>query len=660
MRQPYTFAVADDTTTTPLRASAAPPDNVQQSLRLRRFLLALPLYVVAVPLLLWTRELGLIDTGPMLVALAAAVVINVALLALIRTGINRRLRDPSLTWAQVLAGTALLFFVVYCMKGERSIALVMCPVLLLFGVFRFRTREFVVAALAMMAAYAMVIGMLHARSEIDLSIEIYRWMVLSCVLGVFAMVGGKSSELRQDLRRSNESLRSAMSTIERMATHDALTGLANRSLLNETLVHALAIAGRHRWRVALLFIDLDRFKNINDSLGHSEGDRVLQEAAERLRACAGDEHIVARLGGDEFVLVIEEVQDDDHIERVARRVNAALAAPLIANGRDLVVTASIGISVYPGDADCAQTLLSHADVAMYRVKKQGGNGACRFSAGLAASGAARLALEASLRRALDRGEFLLHYQPKVHIASGRITGVEALLRWQHPELGILPPSRFIQLAEETGLVHAIGAWVIEQACARAKSWHALGIGVPVAVNLSARQFHEPELAGFIATVLRRHGLAPDTLEIEITETMTMHDPDQARVIMRALRDVGVRLTLDDFGTGYSSLGYLKQFPVQALKLDRSFVADLPHAVSDVAITRAVIAMARTLGISVIAEGVERVEQLDCLRAEHCDEYQGFFCRRPLAADDMTEFLRHAQRKAPAVVATLPRRSAASR
>ncbi|MEP7207783.1 MAG: EAL domain-containing protein [Casimicrobiaceae bacterium] len=624
----------------PSRTPAGSPD-LQQTLRLRRFLLASPLYLVAIPLLVWTRQLELMDAGDMALVLLSIALINTVFLFLFRTGLNRRFRDPSLTWPQMLAGTVLLFFVIYAMRGERSIALVLCPVLLLFGVFRFSTREFVLAALIMVGGYALVIVVLALQGapRADTMLAWYRWAVLACVLGVFARVGGKSSELRQNLRRTNESLRSAMGTIQRMATHDALTGLPNRTLLNETLVHALATAARHHWRAALLFIDLDRFKIINDTLGHEAGDRVLQEIARRLGASAGTDHMVARLGGDEFVLVMDEIEGGEEADAMARRITEGLAVPLVIDGRELLVAASVGVSIFPIDAGDAQSLLSHADIAMYRVKEQGGNGVCHFSSRLASRSVGRLAIEGSLRRALERQELLLHYQPKIEIASGRVTGVEALLRWQHPELGLLSPSRFIHVAEETGLIVPIGIWVLEQACSRAKAWSAAGLGVPIAVNLSARQFHDRELIASTAAVLARTGLPAHMLELEITESMTMRDPDQACAIMRSLRELGMRLTLDDFGTGYSSLGYLKRFPVDALKLDRSFVADLPHAMSDVAITRAVIAMARTLGITVIAEGVERAAQLECLRQERCDEYQGFLCQAPLPEIELLEFLR---------------------
>jgi diguanylate cyclase (GGDEF)-like protein len=428
--------------------------------------------------------------------------------------------------------------------------------------------------------------------------------------------------------------------VRQIATHDHLTGLPNRVLFSEELQRALARAERHSRPVTLFFMDLDRFKNINDTLGHQFGDRVLQEAAKRLSSCVREGDIIARLGGDEFVLLVEELGDPPALAEIARKLLAAIADLGAIDGQDLNVSLSIGICAFPTDGRDAKTLLAGADIAMYRAKEQGRNRFVFFSAELQSHTPEKLSLEAGLRHGLERKEFRVHYQPKIDMASGEITGVEALLRWQHPELGLLLPEKFIHLAEETGLIIPIGYWTLREVCARAKTWQAAGLPrLPVAVNLSACQFSQDQLVPQLAEILKETGMHPDLLELEITESMVMRDPEQAVQLMHNLRSMGVRLTIDDFGTGYSSLGYLKRFPINSLKVDRSFVRDLPHSTDDVAITRAVIAMAHSLQMNVIAEGVELKEQLDVLRKEGCDEFQGYLCRPPLIEEDLIRFVR---------------------
>jgi EAL domain-containing protein (putative c-di-GMP-specific phosphodiesterase class I) len=350
--------------------------------------------------------------------------------------------------------------------------------------------------------------------------------------------------------------------------------------------------------------------------------------------------IIARLGGDEFVLLVEELGDPPALAEIARKLLAAIADLGAIDGQDLNVSLSIGICAFPTDGRDAKTLLAGADIAMYRAKEQGRNRFVFFSAELQSHTPEKLSLEAGLRHGLERKEFRVHYQPKIDMASGEITGVEALLRWQHPELGLLLPEKFIHLAEETGLIIPIGYWTLREVCARAKTWQAAGLPrLPVAVNLSACQFSQDQLVPQLAEILKETGMHPDLLELEITESMVMRDPEQAVQLMHNLRSMGVRLTIDDFGTGYSSLGYLKRFPINSLKVDRSFVRDLPHSTDDVAITRAVIAMAHSLQMNVIAEGVELKEQLDVLRKEGCDEFQGYLCRPPLIEEDLIRFVR---------------------
>jgi diguanylate cyclase (GGDEF)-like protein len=428
-----------------------------------------------------------------------------------------------------------------------------------------------------------------------------------------------------------------------MATHDHLTGLPNRVLFGEELQRALARAERHARPVTLFFMDLDRFKNINDTLGHQFGDRVLQEAAKRLSSCVREGDIIARLGGDEFVLLVEEIGDPAALTEIARKLLAAVTDLGTIDGQELNVSLSIGICGYPADGRDAKTLLAGADIAMYRAKEHGRNGFCFYSAELQSHTPEKLQLEAGLRHGLERREFRVHYQPKIDMTSGEITGVEALLRWQHPEKGLLLPEKFIHLAEETGLIIPIGYWTLREVCSRAKAWRGAGLqALPVAVNLSACQFAHEQLVPQLTDILASTGVEPGTLELEITESMVMQDPEQAVQLMHNLRAMGVRLTIDDFGTGYSSLGYLKRFPINSLKVDRSFVRDLPHSADDIAITRAVIAMAHSLQMNVIAEGVELKEQLDVLRSEGCDEFQGYLCRPPLIEDDLIEFIRQSE------------------
>jgi diguanylate cyclase (GGDEF)-like protein len=614
----------------------------RQSVRLRRFLLASATYAICVPLLVLACALGLIEREPALLVAAAMVAVNLGFYVVFRSGLNMKFADPSLTRAQVLTAVTVLMFAVYSFDDGRAMVLNLALVVLTFGVFRFTTREFVRTALWILAGYALVINLLmyFKPATVNVYHEWFQWAGLAGLLPLFAMIGGRISRLRERLRKSNEELRSALGAVRQIATHDHLTGLPNRVLFSEELQRALARAERHSRPVTLFFMDLDRFKNINDTLGHQFGDRVLQEAAKRLSSCVREGDIIARLGGDEFVLLVEELGDPPALAEIARKLLAAIADLGAIDGQDLNVSLSIGICAFPTDGRDAKTLLAGADIAMYRAKEQGRNRFVFFSAELQSHTPEKLSLEAGLRHGLERKEFRVHYQPKIDMASGEITGVEALLRWQHPELGLLLPEKFIHLAEETGLIIPIGYWTLREVCARAKTWQAAGLPrLPVAVNLSACQFSQDQLVPQLAEILKETGMHPDLLELEITESMVMRDPEQAVQLMHNLRSMGVRLTIDDFGTGYSSLGYLKRFPINSLKVDRSFVRDLPHSTDDVAITRAVIAMAHSLQMNVIAEGVELKEQLDVLRKEGCDEFQGYLCRPPLIEEDLIRFVR---------------------
>jgi len=620
--------------------SRIPGDNTKHAVRVKRFFLGVACYGACVPLLFIGAALGLIAVRNAAETAVLMAAVNGAIYLLFRTRANERFADPSLTWLQVVCGIALVMFAAYHMHAERGAALMICLMVLTFGTFRFSMREFLTAAGLVLAGYAAVINILmwNKPQEVNVWVEAYRWLALAFVLPPFVALGGRISELRMRLRRTNEELSTALSTIQKMATHDTLTSLPNRALFNEELIHAIGQAKRHGRSLGLFFMDLDRFKNINDTLGHAVGDRVLQEAARRLTKSVRSADLVARLGGDEFVLLVEEYGDTAHLADIAAKVLAGFDAPFMVDGQELVLSASIGICTYPLDGDEAQTLLSNADIAMYRAKEQGRNRHCFYAAELNKLSQERLALEAGLKHAVERNEIEVFYQPKIDFADGRVSGLEALIRWRHPARGLLMPDKFIGIAEETGLIIPIGYWTLRRVCERARQWQEHGVSLPIAVNLSASQFHEPELVRELAGILRATGVSPSMIELEITESMVMRDPERAVAIMHALRAMGVRLSLDDFGTGHSSLGYLKRFPIDRLKVDRSFVRDLPHNGDDLAITRAVIAMAHSLRMSVVAEGVEHQQQFDLLREQGCDEFQGFFCRPALPEPELLRFL----------------------
>jgi diguanylate cyclase (GGDEF)-like protein len=428
--------------------------------------------------------------------------------------------------------------------------------------------------------------------------------------------------------------------IEYLASHDSLTRLPNRETFNELLRHAIEAADRHQRQFAVLFIDLDRFKVINDSLGHDAGDMLLVKIAERLLDRLRASDVVARLGGDEFVVILEETAERDDVERIAGELLSALSEPMQLRGHECHTTASIGIAMYPADGSDVQALTKNADMAMYLAKEDGKNGFRFFSKEVKAQSIERLTLESALRRALERDQFALHYQPKVDMTSGQITGVEALLRWSHPDLGLVSPGQFIPLAEETGLIVPIGRWVLNEACAQNMAWQRRGLRpVTMAVNLSPRQFTDAHLLQDVDEALLASGMSPVLLQLEVTESMVMRNVARAVRVLDALQDRGIRLAIDDFGTGYSSMSLMKQFPIDTIKVDRSFVRDLAHDAEDQAIAQAIISMGKALGMTVIAEGVETVEQQEFLRRHACDEMQGFLFSRPLPARDLAELLR---------------------
>lgn len=469
------------------------------------------------------------------------------------------------------------------------------------------------------------------------------------ILGVMEFFSQASRPPDEELLRSASAIGSqlgmfmarkqAEDRIQHLANHDELTGLSNRNMFNQSLGHALAKARRDEQSLSILFIDLDRFKNINDTLGHDAGDRVLREVAERLRGCLRESDIVGRLGGDEFVVLLESVPEPVHSALVAQKLLVAVGKPFSVERQVFQLTASIGISTYPTDAEDLQSLLRFADIAMYRAKEQGKNNYQFYSAQMNVHTLERMALETELRGALERDELVLHYQPKVDLGSRRIVGVEALVRWQHPHKGLIPPAQFIPVAEETGLIVPIGEWVMRTACAQSLLWREQGLAqLRIAVNLSPRQFAHEDLLQDVERLMGEGGMGAAGLELEITESMVMHNPERAATLLGKLKASGAIVAIDDFGTDYSSLSYLKRFPINTLKVDRTFIKDLPLDIEDAAITKAIIVMAHSLGLKVVAEGVETQEQVDFLHALGCDEAQGYYFGKPVPAEELVSLL----------------------
>ncbi|MBI1921776.1 MAG: EAL domain-containing protein [Geobacter sp.] len=437
--------------------------------------------------------------------------------------------------------------------------------------------------------------------------------------------------------------RQAKEQIDFLASHDPLTNLPNRTLLADRIQQALFQAKRRRLQTGVLFIDLDNFKVVNDSLGHDNGDKLLKVVAERLTESVRSVDTVARVGGDDFVIVAELAESED-VAKVTRKIQEAVGRPFQIDEHELEISCSIGISIFPKDGEDVGTLLKNADAAMFRAKELGRGNFQFYTSEMNDRVVARLTMEKHLRRALERGELLLHYQPQVDLGTGSIAGIEALLRWQNPELGMISPGSFISLAEDTGLIVPIGEWVIREACARNKAWQDAGLTpLVMAVNISPRQFRHAQLPETLERILRETGLEPRYLELEVTESMVMHDAEVAGAILAKMKKLEVRLTMDDFGTGYSSLGYLKRFPFDKLKIDISFVRDITTNPESAEICKAIIALAHTLGLDVIAEGVETEGQLEHLRSHACDEIQGFYFSRPVPAAEMEQLLREDRR-----------------
>ncbi|HZP87106.1 MAG TPA: EAL domain-containing protein [Burkholderiales bacterium] len=429
--------------------------------------------------------------------------------------------------------------------------------------------------------------------------------------------------------------------IVRLAHYDELTGLPNRNLFNTHLAHAISRAMRNEQSLAVLFIDLDRFKNINDALGHDIGDEVLQSVATRLSDCVRASDILARLGGDEFIVIAEDIAEPDVVARLAEKLLTTVAEPVLVRNHEFALSVSIGVSIFPQDGTDAQTLLKNADTAMYRAKETGRNAVKFYSAYMGSANVDRLSWETQLKKAISDGDqFVLHYQPRLSLVSGRLTAVECLVRWSNPTRGLVPPGQFIPLCEELGLIRQLGTWVLRTAAAQTVAWRKVGLGrIQIAVNISAQQLYASDFLDELRDVLDSCGLEPGALELEITESVMMQRTQHVADLLHAIRTLGIALAVDDFGTGYSSLAYLKRLPIHSLKIDRSFVYEVPDDAGDISIVRAVIALAHSLGMTVVAEGVENRRQLNFLRSEGCDEIQGYLISRPLSAEALTEALR---------------------
>ncbi|HLG22434.1 MAG TPA: EAL domain-containing protein, partial [Candidatus Manganitrophaceae bacterium] len=438
--------------------------------------------------------------------------------------------------------------------------------------------------------------------------------------------------------------RRAEESLNYLTSHDPLTGLPNRMLFMDRLAQSLQ---RVRWQkrvVAALILDLDNFKQVNDAFGHTVGDQLLKAVAERLAACVRVGDTVARQGGDEFMLILENMAQAQDVPKVTHKILRALSEPFSPPGRELFVSASVGISLYPNDGEDAERLVKQAEAAMYLAKEQGRNNFQYFSPSMNTKMFERLALESGLRKGLEREEFLLHYQPQVDLLTGEVIGMEALLRWNHPDLGLVSPAKFIPLAEETGLIVPIGEWVLGAACRQNKIWEEKGLRpIRIAVNLSARQFQQHNLAETTLQALSEIALPPDRLELELTESVLMQKEQTILTTLRKLHEMGVQLSIDDFGTGYSSLSYLKSFPIHTLKIDQSFVRDIMTDSDHATIVTAIVNMAHSLRLKVIAEGVETAEQLGFLKALKCDEMQGYFFSRPLPPEEATQLLKEGRR-----------------
>jgi diguanylate cyclase (GGDEF)-like protein len=500
-------------------------------------------------------------------------------------------------------------------------------------------RELYGFPLAVLVGLSVDEQMASAKAQMRATLN---WAALGSLLVVLltGLLGRMSWQLVQGRLREGETKLAHAERVEYLAYHDLLTGLPNRSMFSRSLTQSISEAHRYERRLAVAFLDLDRFKQINDTLGHEAGDQLLQEVATRLKGCVRDSDTVARLGGDEFVVLLPELADEKYASIVAQKILAAAAKPFTLMGQEFRVTVSIGISSYPQDGLDEQTLTKRADIAMYQAKAEGRNNFKFYSEKLNANSLERLTLESSLRHALERNEFRLHYQAKRDIATSKITGMEALLRWEHPDLGTVAPMQFIPVAEETGLIVPIGKWVLKTVCLQSVAWRKQGLpALSIAVNLTARQFCDEHLLSDVTSILTETGMDPRLLEIELTESLLIHNVENTLRILTGLKALGIRIAVDDFGSGYSSLAMLQRFPLDTIKIDRSFIRDIVGTTEDTGLADAIIAMGKSLSLTVVAQGVETKEQADHLRLHACDELQGFYFKRPLPVDEFTQLLR---------------------
>lgn len=505
-------------------------------------------------------------------------------------------------------------------------------------------RRYTIARKLFQFPLAIVVGLSeHERMAPAVELQrTYLWRAGAASLAVvviMALLGRMSSQLQRARTRVAEERIAHAQRVEYMAFHDSLTDLPNRAFFNHLLTQSIQHSRRYGNRTALLFLDLDRFKAINDSLGHDAGDELLQQVSRRLIDTLRESDIVARLGGDEFVVLLPTVAEATQVAPVAEKILSTIGKPFSLAGHQFRISVSVGITLYPDDGEDEQTLIKNADIAMYAAKEAGKNNFQFYSSDLTTDSLERLALETSMRNALERGEFRLFYQAKRDMTTGKLSGMEALLRWDHPDLGLVQPMQFIPLAEENGLIVPIGRWVLQTACEQNVDWQKQGFpSLSMAVNLSARQFLDDNLIGDIKQALDGSGMPAELLELEITESMIMHDMQKTVDILTELKQMGIRIAIDDFGTGYSSLSTLNLFPLDTIKIDGSFIHDLSDEAGARGLTDAVIAVGKSLGLTLVAEGVESKEQEDFLRTHLCDQFQGFYINKPMPAEEFAVLL----------------------